>query len=86
MTYATVASFERLIAGPSPTLVAFHAPWDRYSHRNRPALELVAAERGLELVMLNIERCPDLAAWLGIHSAPVFRLYLGGELARAVYP
>jgi len=72
MTHAADATFARLIAH-GLTLVRLHARRDRATARNRPAPEAVAKDRTLDLVLVNIDRCPEMAARFGIVGVPIFR-------------
>ena len=73
--------FKELLEGGKPVLVDYWAPWCSYCRRIEPVYEKVAAqyEQELEVVKVNIDDEPQLAATEQIDVIPTLVLYRNGQ-------
>ena len=78
----TLQTFDRdVLASERPVLVDFWAPWCGPCHAVAPVLDRIVAERSgeLDLVKVNIDEEPELAARFGISSIPTIVLFADGR-------
>ena len=73
--------FQELLQADKPLLVDFWAPWCSYCRRIGPAYDRIAQqfEEELNIVKINIDEEPALAAAEHIEVIPTLVLYRGGE-------
>ena len=73
--------YQELLKADKPLLVDFWAPWCSYCRRIGPAYDRIAQqfEEELNIVKINIDEEPVLAAAEHIEVIPTLVLYRGGE-------
>ena len=78
--------FNKHIAGESPVLVDYWAPWCGYCRRIAPALEKIAEQYEGNLVVgkVNIDEVPELAQRERIEVIPTLVLYQNGEVLGSI--
>ena len=80
MREVTDASFEAdVLDAAGATIVDFWAPWCKPSKAIEALLEAIAAERGVELVRLNIDEHLAVPGRYGVLSLPTVMLFADGE-------
>ncbi|WP_406171129.1 thioredoxin [Streptomyces sp. NBC_00996] len=83
----TEDSFEQdVLTSGKPVLVDFWAAWCGPCRQLAPSLEAISAEHGdkIEIVKLNIDENPAIAARYGVMSIPTMNLYKGGEIVQTI--
>ncbi|QQM47399.1 thioredoxin [Streptomyces liliifuscus] len=75
-----------VLTSDKPVLVDFWAAWCGPCRQLAPSLEAIAAEHGdkIEIVKLNIDENPAIAAQYGVMSIPTLHLYKGGEVVQTI--
>jgi thioredoxin 1 len=75
-----------VLTNDKPVLVDFWAEWCGPCRIVGPILEEIYAEHGdkLEIVKLNIEEHPSIAATYGVTSIPTMNVYQGGEVVKQI--
>ena len=80
MDEVTDATFaDEVLASQLPVIVDFWAPWCKPCDAIEPVLEAIAAERGVELVRLNVDEHLAVPSRYGVLSLPTVILFERGE-------
>jgi thioredoxin 1 len=80
-TFAT-----EVLGSDKPVLVDFWAEWCGPCRQVAPILEEIASEHAdaIEIVKLNVDENPQVAAKYGITSIPTMNVYSGGEVVKTI--
>ncbi len=80
------ASFKAAIAGPTPVLVDFWAPWCGPCKAIAPILEELARELSGKVVIgkINVDDEGDLAGTYGVRAIPTMLLFKGGQVVETI--
>ena len=78
--------YQELLKADKPLLVDFWAPWCSYCRRIGPAYDRIAQqfEENLNIVKINIDEEPALAAAEHIEVIPTLVLYRGGQAVGSI--
>jgi thioredoxin len=85
--HVTDESFQRdVLDSDKPVLVDFWAEWCPPCKMIAPILEQIAQEHGdrLEIVKLNVDENPEVAARYGVLNIPLLNVYVQGEVAKSI--
>jgi thioredoxin 1 len=83
----TDASFKQdVLDSEKPVLVDFWAPWCAPCRMIAPILDQIAAEHAdaLEIVKVNIDDNPEIAAKYSVLNIPMLNVYVRGEVAKTI--
>jgi thioredoxin 1 len=76
-------NFKSAVAGATPVLVDFWAPWCGPCKAIAPILEDLSTEMAgkLQIAKVNVDDNGDLAAQYGVRAIPTLLLFKGGAVA-----
>lgn len=76
------SNFQKLITGPKPVLIDFHALWCGPCKTQAPILKEVANEinGAARIVKIDIDKNQNIAARYNIRSVPTLALFKDGEI------
>ena len=83
----TDASFKKdVLDNDKPVLVDFWAEWCAPCRMIAPILDQIAAEHPdeLEIVKVNVDENPQIAATYGVLNIPMLNVYVNGEVAKTI--
>lgn len=80
MKKVDASTFDESVATPGVSIIDFYAEWCGPCKMMEPALQQIENESTVEIIKVDIDQSPELAARFGIRSIPTILLVKDGDV------